>query len=104
MQCARCWNATTANPILVIGNRYDPRTRYANSVLAAHRLGNAILLTLEGYGHTSDADPSVCIDTAVKNYLITPTAPLAVNTCQPDHVPFDPNFEKVASWEQQLFE
>lgn len=98
------WNAITANPILVIGNRYDPRTRYANSVLAAHTLGNAVLLTLEGYGHTSDADPSVCIDTAVKNYLITPTAPLAGTTCQPDHVPFDPNFDKPPSWEQQLFE
>jgi pimeloyl-ACP methyl ester carboxylesterase len=98
------WNATTANPILVVGNKYDPRTRYANSVLAARTLGNAVLLTLEGYGHVSDADPSVCIDTAVKNYLITPTAPLAGNTCQPDHVPFDPNFDKVASSEEQLFE
>ena len=62
------------------------------------------MLTLEGYGHTSDADPSVCIDTAAKNYLITPTAPLAGTTCQPDHAPFDPNFEKVASEEQQFFE
>ena len=98
------WNATTANPILIIGNRYDPRTRYANSVLAAHRLGNAVLLTLQGYGHTSEADPSACIDRAVKNYLIAPTAPLAGTVCQPDHAPFDPAFGTLPSREQQIFE
>ena len=69
------WTATTANPILVIGNRYDPRTKFANSVLASRRLGNAVLLTLDGYGHTSDSDVSVCIDNAVTNFLVTKATP-----------------------------
>ena len=53
------WNASTSNPILVIGNSYDPRTAFANSIRAASRLGNAVLLTLNGYGHTSDVDPAL---------------------------------------------
>ncbi len=85
------WNASTPNPILVIGARYDPRTAFANAQLAARRLGNAILLTLNGYGHTSPEDPSACIDEAVGNYLVTLAPPPVGTVCQPDHSPFDPN-------------
>jgi pimeloyl-ACP methyl ester carboxylesterase len=88
------WTATTENPILVIGNRYDPRTRFANSVQAARQLGNAILLELNGYGHTSDAEPSVCIDDAVAEYLVTMKTPLPGTICQPNHAPFDPDFNQ----------
>jgi len=95
------WNVTTANPILVIGNRYDPRTKYANSVLASRRLGNAVLLTLQGYGHTSDADGSSCIDEAVAKYLVTKTTPPVGTVCQPNHAPFDPDFDKALSSEPQ---
>jgi pimeloyl-ACP methyl ester carboxylesterase len=98
------WNATTANTILVIGNRYDPRTRYANSVLASQRLGNAALLTLDGYGHTSDVDPSDCIDQAVTKYLITTIAPSSGTVCQPNHAPFDTDFDKPLLREQPIFE
>ncbi len=98
------WNAKTENTIMVIGNRYDPRTRYANSVLASQRLGNAALLTLNGYGHTSDADPSDCIDKAVANYLITTITPPTGTVCQPDHAPFDPDFDKPLFKSQSPFE
>ena len=83
------WNASTPNPILVIGNRYDSRTAYANARIAARRLGNAVLLTLNGYGHTSDVDPSACIDRAVRRYLITTATPPDGTVCQPDGRPFD---------------
>jgi pimeloyl-ACP methyl ester carboxylesterase len=86
------WNASTPNPILVIGNRYDPRTAFANARSAARRLGNAVLLTLDGYGHTSDQDPSACIDRAVRRYLITRSPPPDGTVCQPDRQPFDPDF------------
>ena len=96
------WTATTANPILVIGNRYDPRTKFANSVLASRRLGNAVLLTLDGYGHTSDSDVSVCIDNAVTNFLVTKATPPVGTICQPDHAPFDPDFGSPLSREQPI--
>jgi pimeloyl-ACP methyl ester carboxylesterase len=88
------WTATTENPILIIGNKYDPRTKYANSVQASRRLGNAVLLTLQGYGHTSEADPSSCLDDAVTKYLVTTTTPPVGSVCQPNRVPFDPDFGK----------
>src|SRR6185312_17154277 len=55
------WNAVTANPILLIGTRFDPTTPLANAKLAERRLGNAVLLTHDGYGHESRADPSTCV-------------------------------------------
>jgi pimeloyl-ACP methyl ester carboxylesterase len=86
------WTATTENPILIIGNKYDPRTKYANSVQASRRLGNAVLLTLQGYGHTSEADPSTCLDDAVTKYLVTVATPPVGTLCQPNRAPFDPDF------------
>jgi TAP-like protein len=41
--------------------RFDPATSYANARRVARRLGNAVLLTHDGYGHTSDSDPSACV-------------------------------------------
>jgi hypothetical protein len=52
------WGAATANPILLIGTRFDPNTPLANARLAERQLGNAVLLTHDGYGHLSSADPS----------------------------------------------
>lgn len=43
------WNRRTANPILVIGNTYDPATPYQGSVAMAHQLARARLLTVDGY-------------------------------------------------------
>ena len=86
------WNATTKNPILVLSNRYDPRTAWANARVAARRLGNAVLVTNNGYGHTTESDPSTCIDAAVGRYLTTLATPRNRTVCQPDGKPFEPNF------------
>ena len=77
------WNAHTKNPILVIGTTFDPATPYANARRVARLLGNAILLTHAGYGHTSEADPSKCVTDATSSYLvdlITPPGPYAAQT------------------------
>ena len=55
------WNATTPSPILLVGTRFDPNTPLVNARLAERRLGNAVLLTHDGYGHLSNADPSSCV-------------------------------------------
>ena len=86
------WNATTKNPILVLSNRYDPRTAWANARVAARRLGNAVLVTNNGYGHTTESDPSTCIDAAVGRYLTTLATPRNKTVCQPERKPFDPDF------------
>jgi pimeloyl-ACP methyl ester carboxylesterase len=86
------WNASTQNPILLANQRYDPNTGYANAVVAEHLLGNAALLTQEGYGHLFFQDPSACMDKAFAAYLIKLTAPPPGTVCQSDQQPFDPGF------------
>src|SRR5262249_26289385 len=55
------WNSSTPNPVLVIGTRYDPQTAYRSARRVARLLGNARLLTFDGYGHTTtEVDPSLC--------------------------------------------
>jgi pimeloyl-ACP methyl ester carboxylesterase len=87
------WNRSTPNPVLVIGTRHDPQTAYAGARRVARLLGNARLLTLDGYGHTTDVDPSRCIDHALSAYLIRP-ASARRQTCHADRQPFDPEFGK----------
>jgi pimeloyl-ACP methyl ester carboxylesterase len=86
------WGAETPNPILLINQRYDPNTGYANAVRAERYLGNAVLLTHEGYGHLSFQNPSVCVDDAAVAYLTELITPPAGTVCQSDQQPFDPDF------------
>jgi pimeloyl-ACP methyl ester carboxylesterase len=78
----------TANPVLVIGNRYDPATRYESAVTVANLLPGSRLLTLDGWGHTS-LFQSACIDASVNRYLLTKELPPKGTVCQPDSVPFE---------------
>jgi pimeloyl-ACP methyl ester carboxylesterase len=86
------WNARTKNPILVIGVRHDPSTPYINAVRSARRLGNAVLLTQNGYGHVSFHDPSACIDRARVAYLVKLITPPKGTICQSNKKPFTPGF------------
>jgi pimeloyl-ACP methyl ester carboxylesterase len=85
------WNASTKNPILVMGLEFDPNTPFANARRVARRLGNAHLLMQQGYGHGTDADPSACAVQAIGAYLVNLAAP-ARPVCPSDRLPFDPDF------------
>ena len=78
--------------MLVIGNTHDPATSYRGATAMSRRLGRARLLTLEGFGHTSGADPSACVVNARVAYLVELRMPRRDTVCQPDRVPFDPDF------------
>src|SRR5262245_34875957 len=88
------WDAKTPNPILLINQRYDPNTGYANAVRAEQYLGNAVLLTQEGYGHLTFQDPSVCVNKAMVEYLVDLITPPKGTFCESEHKPFDPDFGK----------
>jgi TAP-like protein len=81
------WNRTTANPVLVVGNRFDPATPYHGAVTVDRLLPRSRLLTLAGWGHTS-LFASACIDAHVNRYLLTSRVPARGTVCQPDVVPF----------------
>lgn len=86
------WNARTENPVLVVGTRFDPNTSYANAVITAKRLRNAVLLTHDGYGHISFVDPSRCVVRAMGEYLVDLKTPAPGTVCPSDRLPFDPQF------------
>lgn len=88
------WRARTKTPILLISTRYDPNTPYANGQRLQRLLGNAVLLTHDGYGHTSTADPSACVERAERRYLMALIVPRRGSVCPSDRAPFDPNFGK----------
>ncbi len=79
---------TTANPVLVVGTRYDPATRYEGAEILDVLLPNSALLTVEGWGHTS-LFLSACADAAVSHYLLDGTPPAAGTVCYQDIGPFD---------------
>jgi hypothetical protein len=83
------YDRPTAKPVLVVGTRFDPATRYQAAQATAARLPGARLLTLDGYGHTS-LGSSTCIDRFTAAYLIRGAVPPKDATCEPDHQPFDP--------------
>ncbi|MCD0452139.1 alpha/beta hydrolase [Actinocorallia sp. API 0066] len=84
------WNAWTANPILVLNNRYDPGTPVHGAVDGAGQLARARLFVTEGAGHTSMFVPSTCTEKVKRDYLIHGTLPAEGTTCGVDHDPFGP--------------
>jgi hypothetical protein len=85
------WGASTATPVLMLGNRGgDPSVRYANAVAAQATLGNARLLSVDMYGHTAYNLASSCVDETVDAYFISLAVPAAGASCDTDFGPFDP--------------
>jgi pimeloyl-ACP methyl ester carboxylesterase len=78
---------TTAHPVLVVGNLWDPATRYQGAVTASNLLPGSRLLTVHGWGHTS-LFLSACADEVQARYLVDLTLPPAGTVCNQDHVPF----------------
>ena len=83
------FNRTTAAPVLVVGNLFDPATRYEGAVTAHNLLPNSALLTVHGWGHTS-LFISQCADTVIARYLIGVATPAPGTVCEQDRVPFSP--------------
>jgi pimeloyl-ACP methyl ester carboxylesterase len=80
---------STANPVLVIGNNFDPATRYQGAVTVSGLLPKSRLLTVHGWGHTSIL-LSECATSAVTAYLVNLTLPATGTVCEQDAVPFAP--------------
>jgi hypothetical protein len=81
------FTAQTSNPVLVIGNLFDPATRYEGAQTVAGLLPNSRLLTLHGWGHTSLL-LSQCVEQFTTAYLLTVSLPSPGTVCEQDHVPF----------------
>jgi len=62
--------AEGAETILVVGSTGDPISPYAWSVALADQLENSVLLTRDGYGHTTFGSGNTCSEEAISDYLI----------------------------------
>jgi pimeloyl-ACP methyl ester carboxylesterase len=86
------WDRVTATPILLINLRYEPNTPLSAARRVERRLGNAVLLVEDGYGHLTEKNPSACVDAALAAYLVHLRTPERGTRCAADHLPFDPAF------------
>jgi pimeloyl-ACP methyl ester carboxylesterase len=83
------WTARTASPVLVVGNYFDPATRYQGAVKASTLLPNSRLLSYAGWGHTAFLSGNYCIDANVVRYVVTLKTPRKGTVCQPTSQPFE---------------
>jgi pimeloyl-ACP methyl ester carboxylesterase len=81
------FDTATENPVLVVGAKWDPATRYEGAVIAHGLLPNSALLTVDSWGHTS-LFTSACADEAIAAYLISGTTPAPGTVCTQDLVPW----------------
>ena len=81
------FDRATDNPVLVVGAKWDPATRYQGAVTAHNLLPNSSLLTVNSWGHTS-LFTSACADAAIAAYLISTTTPAPNTVCSQDLVPW----------------
>jgi hypothetical protein len=85
------WTAYTSSPVLIVGNYFDPATRYQGAVAASELLPNSRLLSYAGWGHAAYLIAgNQCVDGHVTRYLLTGQVPRAGTVCQPQGSPFGP--------------
>lgn len=68
-------------PIVVVGTTNDPATPYAWSQALASHLGNGVLITRNGDGHTGYNKGNSCVDSAVDAYVLEGTLPASDPNC-----------------------
>jgi pimeloyl-ACP methyl ester carboxylesterase len=81
----------TAYPVLVIGEEFDPATRFQGAVIVNDLLTNSVLLKIHGWGHSLYVSSlSTCASEAAGRYLVHRTLPASGTVCEmdPDFVPF----------------
>jgi pimeloyl-ACP methyl ester carboxylesterase len=83
------WNTRTTYPVLIVGNRFDPATRYEGAVTASRLLPNSRLLTYGGWGHTATFLGNYCVDQYVARYFVSLRVPAKGTVCAPTSGPFE---------------
>ncbi|MET0423776.1 MAG: alpha/beta hydrolase [Actinoplanes sp.] len=80
------WNRPTSQTVLVVNPTFDPATRYDFAQRMTRQLGDARLLTLDGFGHTSSF--STCVTGWYTRYLLAGELPPPGTRCAQDRAPF----------------
>ncbi|KEQ90116.1 hypothetical protein M438DRAFT_393894 [Aureobasidium pullulans EXF-150] len=83
------FNATTAHPILLLGNVVDPITPLRNAYKMSKGFRGSVVLALDIVGHASVNGVSFCASKAVRNYFQTGELPEVGTICPATRVPMD---------------
>ncbi|KAJ3529527.1 hypothetical protein NM208_g9719 [Fusarium decemcellulare] len=78
------FHVKTRNPILFIGNTYDPVTPFISAKNMSVGFEGSVALEHHGYGHSSQAQPSACTIRAIRAYFNGGILPAPNSTCEPD--------------------
>ena len=82
------WNRRTSAPILVLNARNDPATPLQGAYAGASQLSQALVVVIEGAGHTSMYVASTCAERVKRDYLFSGVLPTAGTGCSRDRSPF----------------
>lgn len=85
----------TVNPMLAVGNFWDPATNYTGAQKVAKLMPNTRLLSSNSWGHTAYGT-SKCVTDAMDRYLLTKRLPATGKLCTGDAQPF---IEKLEDFE-----
>lgn len=83
------WDTPLSAAPLVVNTTHDPSTPMANAEAMAAILPDAVLLRVNGFGHTSLLNRSTCADDHIAAYLTEKTLPPPDTWCAQDRQPFE---------------
>ncbi|KAK0710464.1 Alpha/Beta hydrolase protein [Apiosordaria backusii] len=74
----------TAHPLLVLSTTYDPVCPLISARSANDAFEGSRLVEIMGYGHTSMAVPSACVEEHVRRFFVEGVLPESNVVCEPD--------------------
>lgn len=89
------FQVSTSNPILFIGNTYDPVTPLASARNMSAGFEGSVVLQHDAFGHTTIARQSNCTNAAIAQYFADGTLPEEGAVCAPD-VPLFGDVEEIS--------
>jgi pimeloyl-ACP methyl ester carboxylesterase len=83
------WDRRASAPPLIVNTTHDPSTPMSNAEAMAGLMPGAVLLRVNGFGHTSLLNRSTCADRLIAAYLLDQTLPPPNTWCAQDLQPFE---------------
>ena len=83
------WNRRTFAPILVLNTGSDPATLLQGAYVGASELSQALLVVINGAGHTGMYVAGTCAERAKRGCLFSGILPAAGTGCRTDRSPFE---------------
>ncbi|KAH8903629.1 TAP domain-containing protein [Coniochaeta sp. PMI_546] len=77
------FHVKTRNPVLIIGNTYDPVTPLASALNVSHGFEGSVVLQHDAYGHTSIQQISTCTLRHTQAFFANGTLPSPGTVCEP---------------------